>query len=145
MTYCYRADLSDYIDASYPQIAKINSAGELKDYYESNKGIYQFQQGYYSEASMADDVFENDGRYGEAFFAQSLLLFVILQEGSGSIRHRVEPARLENGLLAVRITRIIPEVGTADMAQWHIVMALDRTFADMDVAIALAEEPLDAN
>jgi hypothetical protein len=141
MTYYYRADLSDYIDASYPKIARITSAEELKDYYERNKETYQFHQGYYSEASMADDVFGNESRFNDKFFEQRFLLFIVLEEGSGSVRHRVEPAQPENGPLSVKITRIIPEIGTADMAQWHIVVALEKTLSEMDVDIVLSEEP----
>lgn len=136
----YRTDLSGWDDAIYPKTVKICSAGELAVYYEKNKHTYQFQQGYYGGPSMTDDVFGRPTRFGEGFFENRFLLFVIIEEGSGSIRHRVESAQPEKGALSVEITRIIPEVGTADMAQWHIVLDIDKKLADIDVAVIICDE-----
>ena len=141
MVYYYRADLSRSIETGYPKAAAIKSVSELHEYFDNNKDTYQFHVGYYGEANMADEVFSAKPRFDDGFFREKFLLFVILEEGSGSVRHRVEAALPENGLLSVNIDRIIPEIGTADMSWWHIVLELEKTLADMDVAIVISDEP----
>ena len=138
----YRTDLSSYTETNYPKIKTIKSVKELQDYYENNKGIYQFHNGFGGEPSMADAVFGSVTAYNADFFRTSYLLFVILGESSGSVRHRVESAVPESGSLSVSITRIIPEIGTADMAQWHIVLELDKALSDLDVDVVIKDEPL---
>jgi len=133
----YRADLSGYTEAEYPVSFTVNSASELHDYYENNKGKYQFDNGYYGETSMADDMFLNASKFGEAFFNDYSLLFVVLEEGSGSVRHKVESISAENGSLSVNITKTRPEIGTADIAHWHIVLALDKSLSEMQKVIIL--------
>ena len=140
MAYFYRADVSSYTETSYPAAEAAKSVDELQTYYENYKEIYQFHIGYYGEASMADEFFSDNTRYDDAFFENNFLLFVIIEEGSGSVRHRVESALPENGLLSVNVTRVVPEIGTADMAQWHIVLELDKTLSDMDVAVVVSDD-----
>ena len=142
MTYFYRADLSNYRQAKYPFFIKIKSTGELHDYYERTKGIYQYDQGYYSEASMAESVFCSSSEYDDDFFKSNFLLFIVLEEGSGSVRHKVAHELSVDGSLSVDITRIIPGIGTADMAQWHIMLVLDRALSEKDIIISLTEEQL---
>jgi len=140
MTYYFRADLSRYVDNEYPSIIKINTTGELRDYYASNKETYQFGHGYYCETSMADGVFSDMSGFDDDFFKANFLLFIILQEGSGSVRHRVESVSQDNNSLLVKITRIMPEIGTCDMAQWHIVLVLDKSLFDKNVELAIEVE-----
>lgn len=65
--------------------------------------------------------------YDEAFFEKNYLLLVLLGEGSGSVRHQVQSVeQTAEGKLAVSISRIVPEVGTCDMAKWHIILELSR-------------------
>jgi len=142
MTYFFRADLSRYAGAAYPLVVRISSARELRDYYERNRNIYQFNQGYYSEDNMAESVFSESSGFDDVFFATRFLLFIIIEEGSGSVRHKVETLLPGNGTLPVNITRIIPDIGTADMAQWHIVLALDKALSDKDVEISFKDELL---
>lgn len=142
MTYFFRADLSHYAEAEYPLTEKINSAGELLDYYKRNREIYQFGQGYYGEESMADVVFSDSSGFNDDFFETRFLLFVVLEEGSGSVRHRVESVKPDGGFLSINITRIIPGICTADMAQWHIAFDLDKALSDRDAVISLSEERL---
>jgi hypothetical protein len=49
---------------------------------------------------------------------------VLLAEPSGSIRHRVE--RIDDKGEIV-ICRMIPEIGTDDMAEWTIIIELSNT------------------
>ncbi len=51
------------------------------------------------------------------------LIKPILEEGSGSIRHEVKSVvKNPDGSFAVEIERDVPEVGTDDMAEWHIIV-----------------------
>jgi len=67
-----------------------------------------------------------ESRYTDDFFTQKYLLIVSTEENSGSIRHRVGRVG-ENGDLI--IVRLLPEIGTADMAGWDIIIELDKAFA----------------
>lgn len=74
-------------------------------------------------AYFGETEYEGFERYDEAFFETHTLIAVFLTEGSGSIRHEAETVRLHSGeFLEVRINRIVPEVGTCDMAEWCILI-----------------------
>jgi len=66
------------------------------------------------------------GVYTEAFFENYTLIILYFEEPSGSNSHRVD-AILENG--EIHVTRILPEVGTADMAGWHVLIEIDNNVA----------------
>ena len=60
--------------------------------------------------------------WNESFFVENFLVLVNLTESSGSIRHEVE--RIDpNGNIVIR--RIIPQIGTADMARWNIFIEIN--------------------
>ncbi|NLO63198.1 MAG: hypothetical protein GX099_07220, partial [Clostridiaceae bacterium] len=59
--------------------------------------------------------------YDDAFFSKNALLIVVVQEPSGSNRHEFLGFGEKN---EIRIRRIVPEVGTTDMADWHILIEL---------------------
>ena len=61
--------------------------------------------------------------WNESFFAENFLVLVNLIESSGSIGHRVEKID-ESG--KIYINRLVPEIGTADMASRTIVIELNR-------------------
>jgi len=140
MLYYYRTDLARYTGDVYPKAVVINSVAELDDYYEKNKDTYQFQLRHRRKPSMLEDVFEMESRYGDGFFNNHLLLFIVLEEGSGSISHSVFSVEIKNGVQTVNIIRVIPEVCTADMAQWHIVLSRDKTAANMDIKVVFRDE-----
>ncbi len=117
--------------AAYPVVTLIGSADALTRYYEANRGLYDLS---HKETVYADttvgfvDAIEG---YDETWFETRQLLLVLLEEGSGSVRHEV--TRVTAGAEpAVEIDRLIPEVGTADMAEWHILIETDRVFGAAD-------------
>lgn len=59
--------------------------------------------------------------YSAEFFADRSLLLVLLEENSGSIAHEIKSVTGDN----VIIHRVVPEVGTCDMAAWLLVVELD--------------------
>ena len=102
----------------YPTVSIISSRAELEQYCADYEDQYDFSRYQYSPTGFMDAI----RIYSDAYFADSFLVLVLLEETSGSNRHRVE--RVEgNGDIA--ITRLLPEIGTSDMAQWHIIIELN--------------------
>ena len=100
----------------YPGVRIIHSAQELTDYYNT-----------WQEAFDLVGFWDACKRYDETFFKDNYLIFVVLEEGSGSISHKVRSVtQTPEELLAISIDRQVPEVGTCDMAQWHIILELSR-------------------
>ena len=98
--------------AIYPKKKLITSRAELDSYIAANKDSYDFAHGFTDTAAKYDD----------NWFSSHQLLVVVLEEGSGSISHTVAEV---NGL-GVTIQREIPEVTTCDMAEWHILIEVDK-------------------
>ena len=101
-------------DVHYPVVKLIRSAEELNAYYEDNAGRYDLR----GFAPACD-------RYDEAYFRDRILLLVLTEAGSGSVHYRVagvEPAGVNGDELSVAIDVITPDVGTCDMAEWHILI-----------------------
>lgn len=98
----------------YPVVNVIHSVEELNTYYEANKSDYDLTD--FEDACV---------KYDAAYFEKQILVVVILEEGSGSHRHRVEKVCIENGELSIDITTLVPEVGTCDMAEWHVLIELE--------------------
>ena len=96
----FRADFQD------PSVTVIRTRFELDVYLDTF-------------SSVTLQTFE---RYDEAYFAERDLIVVFLQEGSGSIRHKVNKVSRDDttGQWTIDIERIIPDVCTEDMAGWKI-------------------------
>lgn len=111
----------------YPGVAVLDSTQDLRDYYNCYYELYDLEPR--SDISTDSTLgFGNAcGRYGEDFFSKNFLIFVILEEPSGSIRHKVTDVyHHPSEGVCIRIDRIVPEAGTDDMAQWHIILELER-------------------
>ena len=110
-------------DVRYPVVTVIHSVDELNAYYEANKDKYSLERrtGDISSDSTVGFLDACD-KYTEEYFKNRMLLMILLEEGSGSVRHKVE--RVANGVdgITVDITTIVPEAGTDDMAEWHILI-----------------------
>lgn len=124
-------------DYSYPKTALIKDTGELEKYISDNSEKYGFGDEWDGHVSFYQAV----SGYDEKFFKDHCLLFVVLQEGSGSIRHNVKKVEYDpkRGTIIPTIEHIIPEIGTCDMAEWHIVIELDAKY-NSPSAIDLKEE-----
>lgn len=122
-----------YVDGEkYPKAKLICSPEELEAYIAENEGKYDLGR---HETVLADttigfaDAVEG---YGEEWFSEHQLLMVLVESGSGSTRYEV--ASVARGELnEVAIYSLIPEIGTCDMAEWHILIELPAgTFAPED-------------
>jgi hypothetical protein len=74
-----------------------------------------------NETHMSEDLVEAFNKYDESYFQSQLLIIVLLEEGSGSIRHEVEKVGMDGGKAIIDITTIVPQVdvsksGTRNMA-----------------------------
>lgn len=131
-------------NTNYPYHVVINSREELEAYYEANKERFDLErkEEVYSDTTIG--FLDACDKYDDAYFERQNLVLIVLEEGSGSIRHEitdVRPHSNENGALVgwdITIKRIVPEVGTDDMAQWHLLLEVqmgDVIKADDDVWI----------
>jgi hypothetical protein len=105
-------------EVSYPKTVLIRDISALNSYIAQNKGKYDLDN------SWADVTFVKTAKkYDSEWFSTHDLAMVLLEESSGSVTHKV--ASVEGGDLVV-IERYSPEVGTADMAEWHILIEVDK-------------------
>ena len=104
-------------DAEYPQVTLVKSKQALEQYLQSAKELY----------ALGEDFSAAIAAYDDDWFSSNQLIFVLLEEGSGSIRHTVTRVTRTPEPL-IQIDRDVPEVGTADMAEWHILVALPNIF-----------------
>jgi len=111
----------------YPSVRIVDSLQELKDYYNTWHEVFDLErkEKLYSDTTIG--FLDACNQYDEAFFEENYLIFVLLEEGSGSIRHEVRSVeQTDDQKIRISIDRKVPEVGTADMAQWHIILELSR-------------------
>ncbi len=85
----------------------------------------------------------------ESFFKKNALVFVNLYEPSGSNSHYIESVWLNGKEINVDVARIVPEVGTCDIAMWTIIVTIpagDYETAVMNVDDAvICSEPLQSS
>lgn len=98
-------------DVAYPVVKIIRSVEELNEYYEANRDSYDMRS--FRDACE---------KYDEAYFRDRILVMVLVEAGSGSVRYQVTDAALNGETLVVDIDVIAPEAGTCDMAEWHILI-----------------------
>lgn len=128
-------------DMEYPVTKIIRSVQELNDYYEANKESYHLERRENPASDNTIGFLDACDRYDETYFQDRILVMVLLEEGSGSNRHNVDHVKIgSDGKLYVSIRSIIPEVGTCDMAQWHILIEPEKGIDvknDSDVIVLL--------
>jgi hypothetical protein len=102
-------------DVDYPVVTVVESVEALNTYHDENLDLYDLAQ------------WDVTDRYDEAYFSEGVLILVLLEENSGSNRHEVTAVRKQETGMEIAIDRILPEIGTADMAEWHIFIELSRS------------------
>ena len=96
----------------------------------SKSGLEQ----YFAEIGFVDGL----AKYTEDFFTTKYLAVVFMPENSGSNRHRVDSIDADG---AIHISRLLPEIGTADMVEWFIVIELDIDFKPAQFNVVTADVP----
>ena len=131
-------------NTSYPYHVVINSREELDAYYETNKELFDLErkEKVYSDTTIG--FLDACDKYDDTYFERQNLVLIVLEEGSGSVRHKITDVRNrwdENGASLgwnITINRIVPDVATDDMAQWHLFLEVqmgDVIKSDEDVWI----------
>ena len=111
----------------YPSVRIVSSLEALINYYDTWHYEFDLERKDTVYADTTIGFLDACDRYDEAFFAEKYLIFVLLEEASGSIRHEVRSVeQTEDQKISISIDRNVPEVGTDDMAQWHIILELSR-------------------
>lgn len=127
-------------DVTYPIVRIVETAEELNTYYEQNKDRYDL--GSRSSPIPSDSTvgfLDAVKPYDQAWFSNNVLVLVLLEEGSGSNRHRVKDFVQGEQSSQILIERLVPPIGTADMAEWHILVELDRKdFRDQPLSVLFA-------
>ena len=95
--------------SAYPAVKIIRSANEMSRYLKN-------------ETHMSEELVSACQKYDADYFKEQILIIVLLEEGSGSVRHEVEKVGADNTHAVIQIKSIAPEVGTCDMAWWHILI-----------------------
>ena len=114
-------------DGIFPRAVVIDSLQELKDYYTAYHEIFDLERRDTVYADTTLGFLDACDTYDAAYFEKNFLVFVLLEEVSGSVRHEVLDVEWnEKQKLSVSINRKVPEEGTDDMAQWHIILELGR-------------------
>lgn len=119
----------------YPVVTVIRSTEELNAYYEANKELYSMGRRENPASDSTIGFLDACDKYDDAYFENQILVLILLEEGSGSIRHEVTDVSAADGHLVISIDSIVPEQGTCDMAEWHIFVEPE---AGVDVACAEA-------
>lgn len=127
----------------------IDGMGEPAHYWFANDQYLRVAYGYTPEPgariigstqSLEEflDQFPFDGltglfpQYDEAYFETGQLLAVVVEEPSGSVRHRILPQRGLSTTGQVTIQRQVPEICTDDMAAWLILAETNTFYHDGD-------------
>lgn len=125
-------------EARYPVISLINSPAELHEYYNAQKDDYDLERRTQVASDSTIGFLDATHPYDDAYFTDHVLVFVLVQEGSGSIRHAVKNIKENGGLVEMTIERIVPGTGTDDMANWHIMVELKRgSFEESDLRVIM--------
>ena len=101
----------------FPAAVLIESKAELDEYIASNSSRFDFSGNGFKDAIE---------KYNDVWFSNNQLVIAILEEGSGSISHRLAGVYKDpppNCFLI--IDRYVPEAGTFDMAHWHVFIELE--------------------
>ncbi len=128
-------------DVEYPVVKIIRSVEELNAYYNENKERYDLERNdkVYSDTTIG--FLDACDKYTAEYFEDQILVMILLEEGSGSIRHNVDNVKIgSNGKLYISISRDVPEAGTDDMAEWHILIEPEKDItvaSESDVIVYL--------
>ena len=128
-------------DVEYPVVKTIRSVDELNAYYTANKDKYNLERRSDPASDSTIGFLDAVDKYTAEYFENQILVMVLLEEGSGSIRHNVDNVKHgSDGKLYISIRRDVPEAGTDDMAEWHILIEPEKDITvvnDSDVVVYL--------
>ncbi len=101
-------------DFNSPSSDIIKSVGELEAY----------------KLKFVDDtLYQELNKYDEEFFKNNVLVIVTIQESSGSNTNEIDRVSKlkDSNQLDIFIKRTEPQIGTDDMAMWHLFIEFDKS------------------
>lgn len=121
-------------EVEFPIVRIIRSLDDLDTYIQENKGYFDFERKEtVTSSSIVSFPAACDKYYvNPSFFRDNMLVFVVLEEGSSSTRHTVSDVGMLDEELYIFINSQVPEVGTCDMAQWHVMIELNNSIEIAD-------------
>lgn len=103
----------------YPIVKVIHTVGELNAHYEEYKEYFFLDgSGPYDDFTFVKAC----EKYNAEYFKNNILIFVIIEEGSGSISHKVTDVYTEGSILNINIDRYSPWAQTEDMAEHYYII-----------------------
>lgn len=117
---------TNYVSGTHGKTIVIESMDELEKYIKTNMDEYGLlhKEKVYEDSTIGFvDAVE---QYDEEYFKEKTLVIVLLTESSGSIRHKVSKASVKDGIMEIKIERNVPEIGTCDMAGWHVLVETEK-------------------
>ena len=117
---------TNYVSGTHGKTFVIESVDELDEYIKTNMdvhGLHHKEKVYEDTTIGFVDAVEE---YDEEWFKEKTLVIVLLIESSGSIRHKVTKASVKDGTMEIKIKRVVPEIGTCDMAGWHVLVETEK-------------------
>lgn len=119
-----------YEDIEYPLVFVIKDKDQLESYFNEKKDKYNMESD--DEGSFSSRI----SKYDSSFFESNILIALLIEEPSGSIKHEVNSIEEENNTITFGITREVPEIGTTDMAQWHILISMpSHSYNNQDIDV----------
>lgn len=123
------------VGEEYPKTLWITNTTELSNYYQSNKEKYSLDSVENPLSDQTIGFIDAVEKYDDTFFETNDLILIVLEEGSGSNRHSVKevtvtPSGLNHIEYCIQptIEIIVPEIGTCDMAEWHIIIEISKEY-----------------
>ncbi len=104
----------------------IHSVEELRAYLGERHELYDY--GYRLDAPEPVIPFYPYYEYDEEYFKDNILLLLLIEEPSGSIRNRVKSVTKNGEELDVLIECYSPAMRTDDMAYWTLFIELDKSY-----------------
>jgi len=96
--------------------------------------LEQYSDNYNRQAYGNIEYIDAIAKYSDRYFIDNFLVIVLLEENSGSNRHKVESVNRNGDII---IKRLIPEIGTSDMATWNIIIELNNNFKQEKFQVVL--------
>lgn len=112
---------------TFPGVQIIRNKQDLDDYYTTYREVYDLER---ADTAYPDTIGFLDAcdKYDAAFFEENYLIFVILEESSGSVRHNVHRVeQTPDGKIEIAVDSVLPGgFGTDDMGHWHVMVELNK-------------------
>ena len=77
-------------------------------------------------ASNNDELVDQLNTYSQEYFTENILIAILFETGSGSIRYEADSVSLDGKTVKVVLNCRVPSVGTADMCKWCILVECKR-------------------